>query len=118
MRRSVLAIGSCLAVLSVLGCAPSVAPGPSTAAETPAPSAPAGGAAKGAAGSPRAPIAGPEASRVTYDHMGKMPPLSVRRPKGIQYSPDGKTVTFLQRLPDSPEQALFAFDLASRSAKK
>ncbi|WP_437751189.1 alpha/beta fold hydrolase [Sorangium sp. So ce1389] len=78
-----------------------------------------GGAALKAGGAPgKTAIAGPEASRITYAHLGRQPPLGAKLPKAIQHSPDGKLVTYLQRQPDGPEQALFAFDVASRGVRQ
>ncbi len=63
-------------------------------------------------------IAGPEASRITYAHLGRQPPLEARLPRAIQYAPGGKLITYLQRQADGPEQALFAFDTASREIRQ
>lgn len=114
MRRSLRATCWSLAFISAAGCAPPAA----TKALAPAP-VPAGAAASTAAPAPGSPaIAGPEASRITYALLGKQPPPGPRLPKEIQHSPDGKLITYLQRQPDGPEQALFAFDVASRATRQ
>jgi dipeptidyl-peptidase-4 len=66
----------------------------------------------------RAVIAGPEASKITYDHLGQYPEPGQRMPRQIQFSPDGKLITYLQSEQPSKELALFAFDVAGRSARR
>ncbi|WP_433937621.1 alpha/beta fold hydrolase [Sorangium cellulosum] len=111
-----------LVLASAAGCAP---PAGSPPVRAGAPAArtgdqPGGGGAAPEAGdgAGKTAIAGPEASRVTYAHLGRQPPLGAKLPRAIQHSPDGKLVTYLQRQPESPEQALFAFDTASRAARQ
>ncbi|WP_437738595.1 DPP IV N-terminal domain-containing protein [Sorangium sp. So ce1335] len=108
-----------LPVLLAAACAPPAGSSPPQIA-APAKASPAGGdaAAKQGGGPEKTRIAGPEASRVTYAHLGRQPPLGAKLPRAIQHAPDGKLVTFLQRQPDSPEQALFAFDTASREVRQ
>ncbi|WP_437932989.1 alpha/beta fold hydrolase [Sorangium sp. So ce341] len=108
-----------LPVVLAAACAPPAGSSPPRAA-APAKAAPAGdGAAAKQGGAPeKTRIAGPEASRVTYAHLGRQPPLGARLPRAVQYAPGGKLVTYLQRRPDGPEQALFAFDTASRETRQ
>ncbi|MDC0676460.1 S9 family peptidase [Sorangium atrum] len=120
MRRPLLpARFGLLSVLSVAACAPPTGSSPPRAAP-PAKAAPAGAAAavKQAALPERTRIAGPEASRITYAHLGRQPPLGARLPRAIQYAPGGKLITYLQRQADGPEQALFAFDTTSREIRQ
>ncbi|WP_437683874.1 alpha/beta fold hydrolase [Sorangium sp. So ce131] len=108
-----------LALLPAAGCAPPAGSSPARAA-APAAAAPSGGAAAPGAGAAagKTAIAGPEASRVTYELLGRQPPVGARAPVAIRHAPDGKLLTYLQRRPDSPEQALFALDLASRETRQ
>lgn len=103
-----------LALLAAAGCAPATGGAPPAAAGASLPPPPAPAAPEAA----RTKLAGPEASRITYDLMGRTPPPGVRLPRALQYSPDGKLITYLQRQGEGPELALFAFDVASRSARQ
>lgn len=65
----------------------------------------------------RVKIAGPEASRVTIDDMAAFPPPGPQLPFGIQVSPSGKLITYLQKDPADQKLALFAFDTATKTSK-
>lgn len=118
-RAALSALGLSLTLLST-GCAPPAGSSPSKAAspQTSMATPPRGGAAPaGSVVSGKTPLLGPEASRVTYAMLGRRPPLGARLPAAIQFSPDGALITYLARQPDTQEQALFAFDLASREVR-
>ncbi|WP_437594639.1 alpha/beta fold hydrolase [Sorangium sp. So ce1000] len=120
MRRPLLpARYGLLSVLSAAACAPPTGSSPPRAAP-PAKASPAAGAAAvhQAALPEKTRIAGPEASRITYAHLGRQPPLGARLPRAIQVAPGGKLITYLQRQADGPEQALFAFDTTSRETRQ
>lgn len=70
-----------------------------------------------AAASPgRVAILGPEASAITYDRMAQLPEPGLNLPRRVQYSPDGKLITYLQS-EGTDQMSLFVFDLASKTSK-
>ena len=85
-------------------------PKPPSAAAARDPSAPCGAA-------DRVKIAGSEASRVTFEHLARFPPLGANAPQLIQFSPTGALITYLQKDPEDGRTALFAFDVATRRAR-
>jgi len=113
MQRLRCALWSCLIALGAGACAPPVEPTAPTAAPAAAPASPSSAAAPGPP-----PIAGPEASKVTYELLGRKPEVGQRFPRAIKYSPDSKLITYLQRESTGPELSIFAFDVASRSARR
>lgn len=113
MRRLRAPVWSCLIALAAAACTPPLEPAAPAAPPAAAPASPSPAPAPG-----RAPIAGPEASKVTYELLGRKPEVGQRSPRSIKYSPDGKLITYLQRESTGPELALFAFDVASRSARR
>jgi dipeptidyl-peptidase 4 len=62
-------------------------------------------------------VAGPEASSITYERMARWPEPGGHVPRAIEFSPDGKWVTFLQSEKQDDENALFAFDRSTRELK-
>ena len=100
--------------LLLASCAPVVEHG-AAAPECPTSPAPSGTSAGGAPD--RVKIAGPEASKVTFDHIARVPPLGAQLPQQVQFSPSGKLITFLQKDPGDGRMALFAFDIAARTTR-
>src|SRR6266542_91649 len=62
----------------------------------------------------RVPIAGAEASPISFERMARWPEPGGQVPRAIQYSPDGKWITYLQTEKQNDETALFAFDRSSK----
>src|SRR5690349_17412451 len=70
-----------------------------------------------ATASTRTTIAGPEASPITFERMSKWPEPGLQVPRSIAFSPDGKSITFLQSEKQNDETALFSFDRASKEVR-
>src|SRR5262245_43730979 len=91
----ILSIGSSL--LFPLACGPASDPG--RGAEVPhassAPDAHMPSPADPAAD--RVKIAGPEASRITFEHLSRIPAPGPNPPLQVQFSPSGKLITYLQK---------------------
>ncbi len=97
--------GSSLLLTLALGCATSQA----EVKETPPAPPPADSA--------RTRILPPEASPISFEQMSRNPPPGVRFPRGVQYAPNGKLITYLQAEGKDPVLTLYAFDPATREAK-
>src|SRR5439155_13515897 len=65
----------------------------------------------------RVTIAGPEASPITFDRMGRWPEPGWQVPRSIAFSPDGHSITFLQSEKENDETSLFAFDRQSKAVR-
>jgi dipeptidyl-peptidase-4 len=121
MPRAAALLPLTLGLALSAACAPAgdAAPPPVTPAAPNAQNAQnAGAGAKGPeAKGARTPILGPEASAVTIEHISRYPKLGVHLPAKVQFSPDGKLITYLQQAPGSPEMTLFALDPATRATK-
>jgi len=112
-KRVVRALGAALVAGLSVACAPRPAPGSFVAK------------AASSVGSPaippdlrnapwRVPIAGAEASPITFERMARWPEPGGQVPHDIEFSPDGKWVTYLQTEKQNDETALFAFDRSSK----
>jgi len=66
---------------------------------------------------PSPPIAGAEASPITFERIARWPEPGWQVPRSITYSPDGKWVTFLASEKQNDETALFAFDMGSKETR-
>jgi dipeptidyl-peptidase-4 len=64
-----------------------------------------------------APIAGAEASRISFERMARFPEPGWHTPRAIAYSPDGKLVTYLASESQNEEMTLFAFDVALKRTR-
>jgi dipeptidyl-peptidase 4 len=73
--------------------------------------------APAAATHPSLAVAGPEASSITYERMSRWPEPGGHVPRAIEFSPDGKWVTFLQSEKQDDENVLFLFDRGTRELK-
>src|SRR5687767_10956973 len=62
-------------------------------------------------------VAGPEASPISYERMSRWPEPGGHLPRAIEFSPDGKWVTFLQSEKQDEENALFAFDRSTKELR-
>src|SRR5262245_9235061 len=54
------------------------------------------------------------ASPITFERMSRYPEPGWQVPRLVQFSPDGKLVTFLQSEGQSEQMALWAFDRATK----
>src|SRR5690349_10392378 len=66
------------------------------------------------ADSARVAILPPEASPISFEQISRFPQPGVRLPRGIQYAPNGKVITYLQAEGKDPVLTLFALDLTTR----
>jgi dipeptidyl-peptidase-4 len=66
----------------------------------------------------RVAIAGSEASAITFERMSRWPEPGWQVPRSISFSPDGKSITFLQSEKQNDETALFAFDRQSKEVRR
>lgn len=111
----------CIAInLSIAaGCSPSATTqlsGASLPPESTSPPAKSNTPASAATNTPTA-ILPPTASPISIEQMSRYPPVGVRGPRKISYSPDGTSITYLQGETSSPVMSLFAFDTKTREAK-
>jgi dipeptidyl-peptidase-4 len=114
-RAILLSIGASL--LFAAACTPASDPGPGAALPHGVSAAPAGPASPADSAPDRVKIAGAEASRITFEHLARFPPLGPSPPFLVQFSPDGKLITYLQKESKEGRIVLFGFDVAAKSAR-